>query len=529
MISFPFISTNTGALDAVFPLLVHVGPRPKGAPPRCVTQKDGKGKKVSKWTKAVPPIHEMVDGYIASILRELEASGIHVPAGVLPDSVRRMTTESGGAGADLLVWPIKIENISDYVSVTDSSTTVPANVPQFPHCAHGGDDTKVFKNMFHYKTSPQCECPIAFQASPGTTCPGPAREAVAFWGSPSSAAFMCRWLYIRHGQLHGVPCVLADIIVVLWRRGHRRLAEMLCNVYPSTSDPLAHLRPQGREGAPVPVAEGNEVDAEPMAGGVEDGDEEMPAAKELPAAEGEPEKKKGNAQRAQHAIRLKNFKDWLRKRERSATPLTRYCVPTAEDIYDLLKGTGLLIPADMVPGYPEVKLCDFWAAAVRYARILLDPSQLPDFSPQTIASVERLGHDVWVYYKSLMAVHCPWSAPPQAAWLIRLRKSDAGQAAQMERIRFAVNETCMAQAAHEFFVHGTRVLKLYGARAGRIHEEAFEHIFIYMWLVAFLMGKRHAHLQTRICSVMMVFWMAAWAGFPSIGGIRRREQKSRVY
>lgn len=504
LISFPDLHTSPGCLDSVFPLVLHAGPLPRG--------------NITAKPRPVPPIRERTFSVISSLLQELLQSGVVVPPKALAEEIR----EAGATGVGL---PLEILNISDYASACGScDEIVLPHVPQFPHAMKNPHKTQ-FQNRFHYITSGYCGCSIAQQCAAATVCTDSAAPRMrTFFRSPAQPGVRLKWRYGRHGLLHGLPCLLADLSQVFYASGLRETAECLASAFPSPGfDPLFQLRPSvvrldaavaaGRRQPRAPVAEAVELAVPPPAAG----------------GPGDPDGGT-NACRPPHDVRLFDLKAWIRsRRPATAAPLERWrradgWRPSPQDVQAILHSCPLEFAVPAACGAVHRKrVGDLWSASVQYSRMMLDGPA----SDAEVMHLRVLGAQCFVWYKALLSEYFPWRAPQDAAWFSRL--PDTLKQA-MGRIHFAVNRTALAQSAHEFFVHASRLYAELGAETGsRVQEEAFEHCFLYWWLVSFCMGGMHADMPTRLRFSAMLLWTAAFAGFPHIASQRLRDQEARMY
>lgn len=490
-ISFPSLHVSPGALDAVFPLLFHAGPSP------CFRKAQPKLRR-----HAVPPVRETLYAIIANLLRSIQTDGVRVPSSSHSEMLKRVVA----AFPDASALHVDMINISDMKAVGETTTAiVQAHVPQFPYSST--QPNKSFQNRFHYETSPSCHCTIAQQMSRGATCADEVRRSIPFFPSPAVPPLQCCHMYGRHSLLHGLPCLGADLAQILYKSGLEQHALLMCAMFPAPGfDPLRHLL--NSAGPPVRRKALNPTG--PAPGGLG-----------------------GNSRRPPHDVRLNDVKVFIRNCQRERPdPLAEFVQsrgrfhPSPADIACVLRMAGL----DFVHETTglTVTLATLWISAVAYSRFILDPELLPGDGEDVRRDVRELGRQIFTTYKSALAKFFPWAPPVASAWFEKLPQN---QQIQLSKITFAVNQTAIAQSCREFFVWGSALISRFGRAASYFHEEAFEHLFIYFWLICFCMGKLIAEKESRLDYSAMLLWAAAWGGFPpvTVKHVRKRETCSRVY
>eukprot|EP01013_Petalomonas_cantuscygni_P032970 TRINITY_DN59731_c0_g1_i1.p1 TRINITY_DN59731_c0_g1~~TRINITY_DN59731_c0_g1_i1.p1 ORF type:complete len:705 (-),score=35.70 TRINITY_DN59731_c0_g1_i1:200-2314(-) len=481
LVSFPFVFRASGAISAVFPLLIHCGPLGRGGPVY-------KGKGAARQLLRVqPPVLQKVMALANFVVRGLRL-GSNWPVRF--------------AGR-----PVEVINVSDLKAAVqaaaDGVLTAP-NVPQFPFSARNRGRTE-FRNQFvKYQTSPACALPIGKQMSactrPATTCQS--RGPVAFFPSATGVPVLMEHFYLRHGQLHGVPAILADMAQAMFVSvasdvHRRRAARRLAAAFPPPYAPLAH------------------VDAESMpsrraAGGDKEG------------AAGPAGTQEGAAMRPVHDTRLKDVKRWLRGGHFGSGP-------TVGDVCNLLEEHGRLFPCADEAGRPvSISWAALFRSALAFARLVLDPTTLPSDDDCSRQAVVTLGQCVFACYKAFLATEFPWQAQMDTPWFKRLPQVEQNI---ILGVRFQQNRTCCHVGSHEFFCHGARAVRRWGRQAIQVTEEAFEHGLSYYLTVATVMAGRDASLDRRLCSSVYLMWAAAWSGAPRMqsAGVRTKQLVNQAY
>jgi hypothetical protein len=484
LVSVPSILTAPGAVDGVWPLLVHFGPVTGE-----VVQEKGDDSDVD-----VPDAGPEVKGTLFEICKELLAElrdGLCLPPQILPAALREAL---GPEEAETYTYPAQLINLSDWKAVTETADDICApSVPQFPGTWHDGPTC--FRCTFHYMSSAGCRCTIADQISDNYACDSTkVRPTCCFFSGLSTP----HW-YGRHGQLHGLPCLMADVAVYFWNLGEHDAALAVASVFPGTEyEPLRHCRdpPVWKKGI-------------------------------------------GNSLRPPHSVRLKEVKAVVYE----TTP----CAvgdPVAEWIRRgrttrLSLGACILVLDKLAKRHPELAgIGELVGDAWRYSLTLLRPQEhLRDDSPAGRAAVRDLGRDVWKRYKRMLSASMPWAVDETAPWFQRYMHGGArgrnppprpDVAAAFRRITFRWNAVACAQSAHEFFVHGAAPIMAHGRAAGAVHEEAFEHFLLYGWALG-------EHLAGGIPSpILAMKWAAKYlflvplAGSPRLSGTGR-EAVAKVY
>ena len=529
MISFPQLFKRPGSTHSVFPLVVHAGGIPSYQPDTPAKEATAKRKAV-KAKRGKPPVRESLNTTCAEALNSLRT--ITVPTECLSPELQLL------GDIEQLELPIELLNISDQAAISETCPDVAAgNSIQFPAKFSDPSKTK-FNNGMSTRPSAECTCTSAQMAYPGTACATGPRRALRFFISPTVVPVTCRRAYMRHSLVHGHPAIAADIACFLYRCGLRQIAELICHMLPAPYDPLCHLR------------EGPKERPRPIGGGVE-----FPPGALDPGAAGGGDQKKAstNSERPIWAVRLSFVTDQLH--ELSAghrcrvvrQPGGRYMTngrPTLLNILDVLREDNTSFPLPRAglsaSARPDPRaaspamytVAQHFQDAITYALWCFRPEATGVPDPSTIAN---LGRDVLVRHKALLEASVPWCAPPPdtpnpPGWWGRLLRDQPSQAESMSRVRFCVNATSFAQSLHEFLLGGSTAIRLYGkSLAARIHEEAFERIFLYWWLITFVMGGLLACREARLRFSVMLFFCAVFAGCPSMMRVSSAEFRHRAY
>ena len=189
------------------------------------------------------------------------------------------------------------------------------------------------------------------------------------------------------------------------------------------------------------------------------------------------------------------------------------------DVEAILRATELtfLIPATPSAPAQLMSLHEFWRRVTCLARTHLHPSRyMMRDSVSDREAVRNEGFALFIVYKALLACVHPWKADHRSPWFQRLLRDQPAQARVMEQLNFVGNATCLAQSSHEFFIAGSRLILYFGWQAEQIHEEAFEHLLLWWWLICFCMGGRFASQHKRLRFAVLLLATGVWAGFPSI-------------
>lgn len=524
MVSFPQLFRRPGSLGSVFPLVVHAGSMPafeEPVPSRPARPAKGKlpARRRRPGKPGKPAVKETVHTIAADALNSIRT--LAVPETLLSDELRSIGVHS---------LPVYMENISDQAAVADICPDVATgSTIRFP--AKFSDPSKTsFVNGLRTQPSAECFCTSAEILHPDTACATRPRGPLRFFvGARGVVPVTCTRAYCRHALVHGHPAIDADISCFLYRCGFEYEAELISSSLPAPYDPLHHIR----------------RDPEPA----------VPAA--VPPEAAEEEGPTSNAERPVWAVRLSYVTDSLRElrvglrralqRHPAVGGKVRYVCPdgrpTLLNIYDVLKETKLSFPLpdaglskyakpDPAASSPQLyTVAQHHHDVIHYALWCLYPDA--DGVPPA-EEVQALGRDILVRHKSLLACSVPWRAPvddvPIPVWYERLLASSVPQAISVATIRFCGNATALAQSLHEFCLGAAAAMVRHGKIiAASMHEEAFERLFLYWWLITFVMGGLLSSREARLRFSVTLLFAAVFAGCPTMQNLSSADFRHRAY
>lgn len=326
-----------------------------------------------------------------------------------------------------------------------------------------------------------------FTKHPCPSCLQPAAEYCTVPNSPPrSRPFPPCWrgfelpLWHRYGRLHamihGLPVMLSEMAILLFRAGQTRIARWICSAFPRTSgfEPLAAIY----AGEAVPAG--------------------SPSAQRAAAAAGRGDAWRCAGDRPPHMCRAKDAKTFIdgtrssivvRERLSEAPPADFSA--SALDVIDLL--SMATVPTSFTSGRErcpavELNLAAIFEKAHRFFRGILHPTQGTLGSEAARAVWRALGDDSFESLKRICALNAPFDVardvPADAPFLRAATPEDRSRMmVQLERVPFQYSAVSLGPAAHVAYQHAVDIFdELPFSSAAKATEEAFDHFFSYLYV-----------------------------------------------
>jgi hypothetical protein len=199
-------------------------------------------------------------------------------------------------------------------------------------------------------------------------------------------------------------------------------------------------------------------------------------------------------------------------------------------------GHGFCSPADVstiLSILADDLSSSMWHAGFHFLRLLLDPIPEKAVEYRERGAVTALGRRSWDLMIRMSARTYPWRATPDIiADAAADKRCGPSVAATLAATSHDNRLSPLHVSAYLCFCHGTYLYEWVRPfeRAVCIHEEGFEHIFNYLFVVAGAAGISHAVQGDAACAVALLCVTAALSGFPQfvING-RMRLARNSLY
>lgn len=462
------------------------------------------------------PDWEAINAYVDRLVCNLRT--VVVPTACLP-ACRRDTHPRG------MEYPVRLIDISDHAAAVHTYSLSPPAGAWFPSKPIlPGKPARKQPSRLAYELSPLCD-----RTYISMVCDGPRPPCTPVTRSIGGGGAFVNWAYGRHALPHGLGCLVCMIVVDLDQRGFPVAAEWV-----SHSFRLCLSWFPRRYTAPELFDAWMATKASPAA---KPSPSAAPAScfqhpKPADAARGS--KKLRESPSPPHNPSLSSVKGFLRDCRGAAPALpalpsfytdkshSRIPVPGGHGYPTRSRpGHGLASPADVTWLVCHVLADELtsavWQRGLQYLRLLLDPDASRADEYLEDGAVTALGRRVW---DDLIRLSCrlyPWRASAELLDCARRHKDVSGPVAHaLASTSHDARLVPMHVSAYLCFWHGTYLYNWIEPfeRASVVYEEAFEHVFNYLFVVSGALGISHAVQRQNAHAIALLAVMASLCGFP---------------
>jgi hypothetical protein len=298
-----------------------------------------------------------------------------------------------------------------------------------------------------------------------------------------------------HALINGLPKWLADAAIVLLRANEKRRARWVCSAF-------------SQAGGFVPHADIFAC-------------EKLPESEELVTSGHQGHY--GSKPRA--SVRGKDIKAFLRDASPSNLPSDWFMqdVPPAGFHLNNSGVRELLIGSVTDQDDHPRPLKELWDDVLRFFNAFTPPDPASLGTPRSLQAHRALGENCFHWYKLMLAKCRPWSTddlhkkPP--AWLLKLSSKEqiaVVDACSKSGTQIDYPQSCIGVGVHCAFEHMCDIFDILPwTQASRVVEEAFDHMFSYLYYTVPAVATRSLQTTSNAATVWKVLLEATTAGFPS--------------